>query len=54
MTWSRLLRDPIGFLWSALTTRGVRLTVYLILAAALFPSSRFVLTIALLVTLGVM
>lgn len=54
MTWSRLLRDPIGFLWSALTTRGVRLTVYLIVAAALFPSSRFVLTIALLVTLGVM
>jgi len=54
MTWSRLLRDPIGFLWSALMTRGVRLSVYLILAAALFPSSRFVLTIALLVTLGVM
>jgi uncharacterized protein with FMN-binding domain/NAD-dependent dihydropyrimidine dehydrogenase PreA subunit len=35
-------------------TRGVRLSVYLILVAALFPSSRFILTIALLVTLGVM
>jgi ferredoxin len=32
----------------------VRLSVYLVLAAALFPSSRFLLTIVLLVTLGTM
>jgi ferredoxin len=52
MTWSRLLHDPIGALWIALTTRGVRLSMYLIIAAALFPSSRFILTVVLLVTLG--
>lgn len=54
MTLSRLLHDPIGSLWIALTTRGVRLSVYLIVAAALFPSSRFILSMALLVTLGIM
>jgi uncharacterized protein with FMN-binding domain len=54
MTWSRLLRDPLGFLWAALTTRGVRLTVYLIIVAALFPSSRFILGLVLLVTLAFM
>ncbi len=54
MTWSRLWHDPIGFLWRALTTRGVRLSMYLIVAAALFPSSRFILTIVLLLTLSVM
>jgi uncharacterized protein with FMN-binding domain len=54
MTWSRLLRDPAGFLWAAITTRGVRLTVYLLLVAALFPSTRFILSFALLVTLAVL
>jgi uncharacterized protein with FMN-binding domain/ferredoxin len=52
MTWSKLLHDPAGFLWDAIMTRGVRLTFYLILAAALFPSSRFILLVALLVTLA--
>jgi uncharacterized protein with FMN-binding domain len=47
------LHDPLGFLWAALTTRGVRLTVYLIVVAALFPSSRFILGLVLLVTLAV-
>jgi uncharacterized protein with FMN-binding domain len=54
MTWSRLLRDPAGFLWAALTTRGVRLTAYLVLTAALFPSARFILLLVLLVTLAYM
>ncbi|MGB6065830.1 MAG: 4Fe-4S dicluster domain-containing protein [Desulfomonilaceae bacterium] len=54
MTWSRLLHNPPDLLWSALTTRGVRLSIYLILVAALFPSSRFILTLTFLVTLGIM
>lgn len=52
MTWSKLLHDPAGFLWDAIRTRGVRLTFYLVLAAALFPSSRFILLIVLLLTLA--
>ncbi len=52
MTWSKLFHDPLGFLWGALTTRGVRLTFYLILVAVLFPSSRFVLSLVLSVALA--
>jgi len=52
MTWSKLLHDPTGFLWDAIRTRGVRLTIYLLLSAALFPSSRFILLIVLLLTLA--
>jgi uncharacterized protein with FMN-binding domain/ferredoxin len=54
MTWSRLFHDPAGFLWEAVTTRGVRLTIYLVLAALLFPSSRFIMLLVLLVTLAFM
>jgi uncharacterized protein with FMN-binding domain/NAD-dependent dihydropyrimidine dehydrogenase PreA subunit len=54
MTWSRLFDDPIGVLWEAINTRGVRLTLYLILTAALFPSSRFILLLVLMVTLAVL
>ncbi len=54
MTWSKLLHDPKGSLWEAIDTRGVRLTFYLVLTAALFPSSRFILLFVLLVILGVM
>lgn len=54
MTWSRLLHDPAGFLWEALNTRGLRLTFYALVAAALFPSTRFVLLAVLLVTFAVM
>lgn len=50
MTWSRLLHDPTGFLWEALNTRGLRLTVYALIAAALFPSTRVVVLAILLVT----
>ncbi|MFH0824844.1 MAG: hypothetical protein V2B18_18990 [Pseudomonadota bacterium] len=53
MTWSRLSRDPLGFLKQTLTTRGIRLTLYLVFAAVLFPSARFVLAAALVVTLTV-
>jgi uncharacterized protein with FMN-binding domain len=54
MTWSKLLHDPAGFLWTAFTTRGVRLTFYVLLVAALFPSARFILFMVLLVTLAFM
>ncbi len=54
MTWSRLFQDPESFLWEAISTRGVRLTFYLVLTAALFPASRFILLLVLLITLGVM
>jgi uncharacterized protein with FMN-binding domain len=54
MTWSKLSSDPAGFLWDAVRTRGVRLTLYLVLTAALFPSSRFILLLVLLTTLAVM
>lgn len=53
MTWSRLWRDPKGFFWQALTTRGIRLIVYLIVTAALFPSTRFIVPVVILVTVGV-
>lgn len=53
MTWSKLLRDPAGVLVDALSTRGVRLSLYLVLAAALFPSSRFILAVGLIVALAV-
>ncbi len=52
--WSRLLHDPVGFLWIAVRTRGVRLTLFLVITAALFPSSRFILALILIVTLAVM
>lgn len=54
MTWSRLLHDPAGFLWEALNTRGLRLTFYAVVAAALFPSTRFILLAVLVVTFAVM
>lgn len=54
MTWSRLLRDPLGFLWAALSTRGVRLLIYAFIVAFLFPSSRYLLIVAIILTLGVM
>jgi len=53
MTWSKLSRDPGGVLVDALSTRGVRLSIYLVIAAALFPSSRFILALSLLVALAV-
>ncbi len=52
MTWSKLLHDPAGFLWDVIRTRGVRLTFYLVLAAVLFPSSRFILLIVFLTILA--
>lgn len=52
MTWSKLLHDPAGFLWDAIRTRGVRLAFYLVLAAVLFPSSRFILLIVFLTILA--
>lgn len=54
MTWSRFYRDPAGVLWEAVSTRGVRLTFYVLLTAALFPSSRFILLAVLVVILGIM
>jgi uncharacterized protein with FMN-binding domain/ferredoxin len=47
------LHDPLLFLREALRTRGVRLSIYLIIAAAIFPSSRFILLLCLGVALAV-
>ncbi len=54
MTWSKLLHDSASFVWQAVNTRGLRLAIYIVLAAALFPSSRFILALALLVILAVL
>ena len=54
MTWSKLLHDPVGFLWDAVRNRGVRLTIYLIVVAVVFPSSRAILTAVLVLTLAVL
>jgi ferredoxin len=54
MTWSKLFHDPLGFLWDAVRDRSVRLTIYLVIAGIIFPSSRFILACALLVTLAVL
>ncbi|MEW6348856.1 MAG: 4Fe-4S dicluster domain-containing protein [Thermodesulfobacteriota bacterium] len=53
MTWSRLWADPLGFLWDAVRIRGVRLTLYLLIAAALFPSSRSILAVVLCLLLAI-
>jgi uncharacterized protein with FMN-binding domain/ferredoxin len=54
MTWSTLLRNPLELLWEALNSRGLRLTAYMLLAAIIFPSSRFILFCAFMVTLVVL
>ena len=54
MTWSMLWRDPVGFLWKAANSRGLRLTIYMLIAASIFPSSRFILFGAFIVTLAVL
>ncbi len=51
MTWSRLLRDPLGFLWAALSSRGVRLLIYATFVAIVFPSSRYILCAVIALTL---
>ncbi len=52
--WSKLWHDPIEFIWAALTTRGVRLTIYLLITALIFPSSRSILSAVLLIVLFVL
>lgn len=52
MKLSEPLRDPLDFLWNSLRTRGVRLVVYAIVVAAIFPSSRFILLVAVILALG--
>ncbi len=54
MMWSNLLHDPAREAWRIFTTRGVRLTCYLVLTAALFPSSRFILLMVMITTLAVL
>jgi uncharacterized protein with FMN-binding domain/ferredoxin len=53
MTWSRLLHDPLGFLSEALRIRGVRLCIYALVTALLFPSCRFLIAVALAIALAV-
>ena len=54
MTWSTLLHDPQEFLRQAVNSRGVRFIFYLVAAATIFPSSRFILFSALIVTLAIL
>lgn len=54
MTLSRLFDDPAGFLWDAIRDRNVRLLCYMFVVIALFPSSRFILFLSLLLTLGIL
>ena len=49
-----LSRDLPGLLWEAVNSRGLRLTIYLLIAATLFPSSRFILFGAFAVTLAIL
>jgi uncharacterized protein with FMN-binding domain/ferredoxin len=53
MTWSRLLHNPLEFLSEGLKTRGVRLCIYALVVAALFPSSRFLVVLVLGTALAV-
>lgn len=50
--WSELLHNTLIFFWSALRTRGIRLVFYAIAVAAMFPSSRFILLMAVIIALG--
>ncbi len=52
MTLSDLLHDPVNFFGNALKTRGVRLVAYAIVVASIFPSSRFILLVAVILALG--
>ncbi len=54
MTLSKLWHDPLGFLWQSVRTRQLRLVVYLLVTAALFPSARFILFWVLFVSLAVL
>ncbi len=53
MTLPRPLRDPLGFLWSAFNIREVRLVLYALIVAALFPSSRYILFVIIGITLAI-
>jgi len=52
MTLSEPSHNLSNFFWNALKTRGVRLIVYAIVVAWLFPSSRFILLITVFLALG--
>lgn len=52
--WSKLLHNPAAFIWEALNIRGVRLIIYVLIVATLFPSSRFILTLVLLGVLAIL
>jgi ferredoxin len=52
MTLSEQFRDPVGMIRETLMKRGVRLVLYMLLVAAVFPSSRFVLSLVLVTVLS--
>ncbi len=53
MSWSMLLRNPLDFLWIAINTRSVRFMLYVLIVAALFPSSRFILFLVVVLAFSV-
>ncbi len=50
---SKLLRDPLGYLWELVNIRGLRLTIYALVVAILFPSSRIIITLVLWTVLAI-
>ena len=52
MTSSKLYRDLLGLLWNSLNSRGVRLFLYALTVALIFPSSRFILAVVAILTIG--
>ncbi|MFH0960595.1 MAG: 4Fe-4S dicluster domain-containing protein [Pseudomonadota bacterium] len=52
MTSSKPYRDALGLLWNAVNLRGVRLFIYALIVALVFPSSRFILAIVIILTIG--
>ena len=52
MTSSKLYRDLLGSLWNSLNLRGVRLFLYALIVALIFPSSRFILAVVAILTIG--
>ncbi len=52
MTSSKLYRNLLELLWNSVNSRGVRLFLYALTVALIFPSSRFILAVVLILTIG--
>jgi uncharacterized protein with FMN-binding domain/ferredoxin len=52
MTLSKLYPETMEFLWNCLNSRGVRLLLYALIVALIFPSSRFIMALVLIFAVG--